>query len=315
LLLTAKELQQLEDRTLMAGFGAAYVAGLYHDLLGRDADTAGQMFWTRQLDNGVPAAAVAQGIAGSPEFCQLLVGEQYDSFLHRPADSAGLNYFVHDLRAGPGTPGLMQVQTALLGSAEYFQARAGASQSGFLDALYADVLGRAIDPSGQAFFSAQLAQGATDTAVASAVVDSPEAQQILVQGLYDTLLHRPADAAGLAYWSGLLASGVRTEDVMAAVAASPEYATLQASSSAGTVGTSETFRAAGRIRPLIALPNVSVGNGGYVPVNADDDNGSVITNGIPAQRDFNVQPLPRADPDLIQATVSYTAGLRGRLKS
>jgi hypothetical protein len=41
----------------------------------------------------------------------------------------------------------------------------------------------------------------------------------------------------------------------------------------------------------------------YVPVNADDDNGSAVTNGIPAIRDFSKQPLTNDDPDLLSATL------------
>lgn len=32
--------------------------------------------------------------------------------------------------------------------------------------------------------------------------------------------------------------------------------------------------------------------GGYVPLNANNDNGSVVTNGVPATRDFDVSPNP-----------------------
>jgi hypothetical protein len=62
-------------------------------------------------------------------------------------------------------------------------------------------------------------------------------------------------------------------------------------------------------RPLIVLPGVYVGNDGYVPVNADDDNGSALTNGIPAKRDFDIQPLRQLDPDLIPVTVTYDTGV------
>jgi hypothetical protein len=41
----------------------------------------------------------------------------------------------------------------------------------------------------------------------------------------------------------------------------------------------------------------------YVPVNADNDNGSAVTNGIPAKRDFSVNPLPVNDPELLQGSV------------
>jgi hypothetical protein len=83
--------------------------------------------------------------------------------------------------------------------------------------------------------------------------------------------------------------------------------------SAGTMSQGQagsgSFQTAGYIHPLTPLPSVSVEKGGYVPVNADNDNGSWLSNGIPAQRDFNVQPLPNADPDLKAATVSYPPGV------
>jgi hypothetical protein len=50
---------------------------------------------------------------------------------------------------------------------------------------------------------------------------------------------------------------------------------------------------------------------GYVPVNADNTNNSAVTNGIPAQRDFNVAPMVDAqthqlvnDTDLLAATLT-----------
>ncbi len=48
--------------------------------------------------------------------------------------------------------------------------------------------------------------------------------------------------------------------------------------------------------------------GGFVVINADNDNGSPVTNGIPARRDFNVAPLPNGvnDPDLVQVNVAVT---------
>jgi len=41
----------------------------------------------------------------------------------------------------------------------------------------------------------------------------------------------------------------------------------------------------------------------YVPVNADDDNGSGVTFGIPAKRDFDVSPLQVNDPELLPGTL------------
>jgi len=41
----------------------------------------------------------------------------------------------------------------------------------------------------------------------------------------------------------------------------------------------------------------------YIPVNADDDNGSAVAGGIPIIRDFDKHPLDANDYDLLQATL------------
>jgi hypothetical protein len=51
----------------------------------------------------------------------------------------------------------------------------------------------------------------------------------------------------------------------------------------------------------------------FVPVNADDDNGSAVTNGIPAQRDFDVAPLPVNDQDLLAASLEIQCSVGGTL--
>lgn len=44
--------------------------------------------------------------------------------------------------------------------------------------------------------------------------------------------------------------------------------------------------------------------GGYVPANANNHNGSAVSNHIPAVRDFDVNPLPADDPDLKEIQLS-----------
>jgi hypothetical protein len=46
-------------------------------------------------------------------------------------------------------------------------------------------------------------------------------------------------------------------------------------------------------------------------VNADDDNGSAVTNGIPATRDFSATNLPAPDPELQVAIVDNTCPTGG----
>jgi hypothetical protein len=76
---------------------------------------------------------------------------------------------------------------------------------------------------------------------------------------------------------------------------------------------SEAFKTASvlaaGVQPADPSAFLTVGNNGFIPVNADATNGLGISpTGIPVQRDFNVQPLPVADPDLIRATASYPPG-------
>jgi hypothetical protein len=66
----------------------------------------------------------------------------------------------------------------------------------------------------------------------------------------------------------------------------------------------------GKNSPLHLGGSVDLTGPSSVPVNADNDNGSAVTNGIPTQRDFNVSPLTKADPDLLQATIT-AAGVAG----
>jgi hypothetical protein len=63
------------------------------------------------------------------------------------------------------------------------------------------------------------------------------------------------------------------------------------------------------VTPSFAGPNnftgfIDLSAPQYVPVNADDDNKSVVTNGIPAKRDFSVAPLPINDPELLPGSVT-----------
>lgn len=52
--------------------------------------------------------------------------------------------------------------------------------------------------------------------------------------------------------------------------------------------------------------NQKLNPGGFVPLNADNDNGSVVTNRIPAVRDFAVHPIPDED-DLVKVAIYANA--------
>src|SRR5207249_5012906 len=111
----------------------------------------------------------------------------------------------------------------VVGSVEYFQNRGGGTNTGFLNALYQDGLNRAVDPSGQATFGMDLANGLTPGQVAAAVFGSTEFLQDSVQGFYQNLLHRAADPFGLNASVSALQIGATDQQIIAAIAGSNEF--------------------------------------------------------------------------------------------
>jgi hypothetical protein len=111
----------------------------------------------------------------------------------------------------------------MLGSSEYYFGRGGGTSFGFLNALYHDVLGRPLDNAGTVFWGGLLAAGMDRAALALQMLQSFDAEAVVVQTYHLNLLHRPADSAGQAFWVGLLQQGFPDEYVAAALAATNEY--------------------------------------------------------------------------------------------
>lgn len=202
-----------------------YVNKVYLDLLGRPADPGALAQWGRLLDMGTPPPQVVLQIEAGPEYLARVVQGLYQAYLKRPADPDGLSAFVTFLQ---GTniqpPGRIEAAAAtLIGTLEYFTRRGGGTVTGFLQALYLDVLGRAIDPTALVNFTQAINRGATRTQVASLVLASPEYQTRFVQGEFQRLLRRPADPASLAFFVNALQSGQTQQAVIAGLAGSPEY--------------------------------------------------------------------------------------------
>ncbi|BDM24245.1 DUF4214 domain-containing protein [Pseudomonas sp. LRP2-20] len=153
---------------------AADINELYQALLGRDADAAGAADWQAVLANGGSLNDVAAAIAQSSEALQLdqsnatFVRELYENVLGRDADQDGLDAWVAQLFNGTSRTDVVQ---SFLGSTE-----AGLkSDSDFIDSLYQSALGRTADEAGKADWQAALANGASHTDVALAIVGSAEA--------------------------------------------------------------------------------------------------------------------------------------------
>ena len=92
----------------------------------------------------------------------------------------------------------------------------------YVELVYHDLLGRAPDSAGLAFWDNALETDASPSDVATSFTGSYEYRAINVTADYN-LLGRGPDAAGLAYWVGYIGSGATYEDLEASLIASDEY--------------------------------------------------------------------------------------------
>jgi hypothetical protein len=200
------------------------VARLYLAALDRPPDLSGLEGWTALIDgSNVPLSAVATDFTASPEFIQdygsltnaAYVQRLYLNVLGRQPDPAGLQDWVAQLAAG-ATRG-----SVLLGfsqSAEFESdnvSTIGDTNNAEAYRLYTAALNRTPDVPGLAYWSGQLAAGASPTEVAQDFVNSQEFQTdyegmspgAFVSALYQNVLHRAGDPAGQQAWTTYLQGG------------------------------------------------------------------------------------------------------------
>jgi hypothetical protein len=221
------------------GINQLFVAQVYRDLLGREVDAGGLTFWSGNLDQSTRTRAqVVQGIENSQEYHQLTVTRLFNQLLHRAPDPVGLQGLTNFLAQSGHTTA--QLEDLILGSPEYYMRFGGGTRLGFLQAVYQDVLGRPIDPAGQAFWLDQLARrglssdevgdseaGDARTAIAARIFDSSESVTRQIQALYNRFLGRAADPGGLNAFSNAALAGVPTDTLIAIMLGSPEYGTMR----------------------------------------------------------------------------------------
>lgn len=164
----------------------------------------------------------------------------YQAALGRAPDVEGLNFWTAAIQGGRP---LADLAAAFLSSPE-FAARfgSGGDNQAFVAAIYGNVLGRAPDADGFAFWAGRLDGGAARAEVLAAISESAENRAITaplseagiwdrseaaqqVARLYGTALGHLPDTGGLAFWTGAIERGTSTlADLAQALVASPEFA-------------------------------------------------------------------------------------------
>ena len=192
---------------------AQFACLLYEAVLYRAPDAGGLSAVQQALAGGESHAGAARWLMSSAEYRADLVKGWYQSFLGRAADAKGLATFVGMLDHGSSDE---QVMAELLASREFYS-HAGGTSTGFLTAVYQDLLGR--NPDGAGLNTYRTAPRAT---VIAALLSSAEYRTVLVSDWYRIYLHRAPDAVGLTSFVGML----RTNPDQAALAVmlgSPEF--------------------------------------------------------------------------------------------
>lgn len=214
-----------------------FVAQVYRDLLSREAETQGLEYWTHLINSGNARSMEVLNIEHTHEFRVDTIQGLFRLYLHRPADPATTTYYENLLISGR-TP--EQLSEILISSSEYFQSRGGGTSTGFLDALYSDVVHRGPDP---ATLASDASKNFNDPAVRAQVAavvfgsdeylsqlvnfpqphDNNQFADKVVHGMYQAYLGRDADPAGLTKYLDMLKSGQRDDVVAAQIIGSAEY--------------------------------------------------------------------------------------------
>jgi uncharacterized repeat protein (TIGR01451 family) len=171
-----------------------FVQNLYRELLGREPDTSGDDFWVSYLtehNNAAGQSQVIQGFLDSPEYAQHYVTTLYNVILGRAPDAGGLQFWTQAM-GQPGTSGThgggvdeKDIVAGFFGSDEFFSKSGNTAQS-WVNALYEDLLGRAPDTGGAAYWANQLAiQGAANAGtIVAEFLTTPEASHHVLDNFY-----------------------------------------------------------------------------------------------------------------------------------
>ncbi|HEV3024713.1 MAG TPA: DUF4214 domain-containing protein, partial [Pirellulales bacterium] len=176
---------------------------------------------TDKLDQGVSRGALVNLIDHSAEyFARIIVTPAFERFLGRAPDAAGLAFWVDQLQDHGLTD--EQLEAGFVGSVEYYQ-HSGGTDALWVDAMYLDLLGRAPEPQGEAYWLGRLAVGVSRTDVAYGFAASLERERERITDDYMHYLGRLPDEAGLDYWVNQFAQGVTNENLITGFVASAEY--------------------------------------------------------------------------------------------
>ncbi len=232
-----------------------FLNALYEKVLNRPIDPTGLAELEAQMAAGATAEQIAYEIVTSPEAYDDLVTSWYQQFLGRAPDPNGLSSFVGALSGGATEE---QVQADIIGSSEFFN-DAGGTNTGFVTALFQDVLGRLPSNSETGLWvgtiqnlELTLSDTSARAQVALEILTSDEHISDDVKGWYGSFLGRAPTPQEVSYFTSLLnATGDQT--VIATILGSDEFFVDALRSAAGSA-LPGYYQPAGAPAPIIDPP-------------------------------------------------------------
>ncbi|HWB08874.1 MAG TPA: DUF4214 domain-containing protein [Pirellulales bacterium] len=171
---------------------------------------------------GTPSRFASDLTHSAEYYATNVINPDYQKFLGRSADAAGVTYWTNQMEQGLTD---QQLEANFIASPEFY-ANAGGTNSSWVNAMYQVVLGRQADNGGLSFWLAQLAAGESRSSVAMGFAGSQEHNGQLVQNDYFTYLGRSAGASEVNYWVAQFENGAINEDVVSGFVGSSEYVKL-----------------------------------------------------------------------------------------
>jgi Domain of unknown function (DUF4214)/Immunoglobulin domain len=199
----------------------AFLQQLFLDNLGRPIDPGGAASFGAALAGGESRAGVLGDLLGSTEYSLREIEPAirlYAVALARMPDFAGLQNLASALQTGAVT--LSGAGDQFASSAEFLQDFGNLHNTGFVQQLYVNVLGRQADPADLANWVGQLNAGASRGTVLVGFSESDAikaclANQVEILRLYYLLLQRTPTAAELRGWLGFLQGYDQTDTLFA----------------------------------------------------------------------------------------------------
>ena len=190
-----------------------FVKQQYLDFLNREAETAGLQYWVGLIDSGaMTRAQVIESFFWSEEFRARIapIVRLYFAYFLRIPDYEGLMFWINAYNSG----GSLEAISDFFAGSEEFQQHYGAlSNEGFVNLIYQNILGRAPDPGGYAFWVGELNSGRwTRGQVMIGFSESAEykgltSHEVYVTMMYVGMLRRSPEEAGFNFWVNYLDSG------------------------------------------------------------------------------------------------------------